>query len=395
MVGLGSTMDAFPLYIPGGRPISIGFICVGIYFLVSLVGFDVNASKNNSNARYVFLPLLYLFVLWVSNLAHANSDGLHFPSTIFLNWLLMFFVLRHALLDDKATTCVLNGISIGAIILTILFFNGIGIETVPTSDGDRITLLGMNSNDLCITESIGLIFLLNEAIFKDEWHLKGIRWLLLILVILEIMMVLAIASRTGTVIVFAAIVISIFVMKGVSKTTKLLIILVGISALVLGSIYMFETDSIIANRMKLVIEEGDTSGRTYIWRAYLQLFPEHPLFGVGETGLIDVCRKAGLRTVMINGHEAAFSPHNVLVELLMTSGLLGLCIMLRFWWMTFKNGFLDYRNKNSSTAVVLVIPLVIVILSGQVLTSKIAWAIYAYLISRGYQNNAKIKILRK
>lgn len=387
MVGLGSTMDAFSLHAPGGRPISMGFICVGIYFLFLLFDLPSSGGIKRKFGSYYLLPVLYILVLWVSNLAYAHASGLYFPMTTFLNWLLMFFILMHTNQDEKAARSVLNGIAAGSIILVLLFVNGVGLETVQTSEGDRIGMMGMNPNDLCITISIGMIFLLNESIFKDGWHLKKARWFLIAVVALEVMMVLTIASRTGTIIISVAFLVSILTFKGVNHTAKFFIIVVGLSVLIFGVNYLWESDSIISTRMKLVLEEGDTSGRTDIWFAYLKLFPEHPFMGVGETGLIDVCRMAGLHTVTINGHETAFSPHNVIVEILMTSGLIGLSFMMLFWLKTFRNAYLDYKNNASTTSLVLIIPLVIVILSGQILTSKIAWSIYAYLITRIHRNS--------
>lgn len=386
LVGFGSAMGAVSIATET-RPISLGLIFSGLYFL-----FVVTDIKNAPNigkmfGRYYLYPLVYILLLWIMNMLYATTGGLHFPTSLFLNWVLMFFILLHSCADTKAVNHILTGVSIGAVIMSILFYLGYGLEYQSTIDGERVSIFGMNGNDVCITQSIGLCVLLNEGIIRNNWRLNFARWLLIIPIILQITMVLALASRTGVIIVALVLTISLLTIQGMKRSTRTIIILIGSVLIGYGVYTLFQSDSVIVTRLLRVVDEGDTSGRTDIWSAYLRLFPEHPVFGVGETGLIDVCRRAGLSTIQVYGHEMAFSPHNVLVEVLMTTGLVGLFLMLKFWIKTFTSAYKGYRLNHITTAIILVIPIVIVILSGQILLSKIAWSLYAYMIIVRFQTS--------
>jgi len=158
-------------------------------------------------------------------------------------------------------------------------------------------------------------------------------------------------------------------------------------ALIYAGSKLLTTDSSMVKRLLLTAEEGNTAGRTDIWKALLPYIWQHPLFGVGQTGYVAISQEA-LGHVYSDG-RGGFSPHNVLLEVTLYTGFVGLMIMLSFWYKIFKIDIKSYLIQKNSTGLISLIPILGCILSGQILTTKIAWLLYAYMLSLEYGNQTK------
>ena len=79
-----------------------------------------------------------------------------------------------------------------------------------------------------------------------------------------------------------------------------------------------------------------------------------------------------------------YSPHNVIMELLMYTGLIGLILWLIFWWNIGKESWVLFKKERLLMAGLMCIPMLACILSGQLLTAKWAYILYAYIMSEYY-----------
>ena len=123
-------------------------------------------------------------------------------------------------------------------------------------------------------------------------------------------------------------------------------------------------------RLMYTLQEGDTSGREIIWRNILPLIRDNPLFGVGTVGYETY-------SIMVFGELK--SPHNVFLEILSYTGILGLSIYIVFLYRIVAKSFKMYTKMNLVLPMLLLIPVFVSIASMQILNVKTGWIIFAYI----------------
>lgn len=381
LVGFSSAFNTFAIQM-GSRPLSVGLIASFLYFISLFPALNSHQweSMIKRSGRFIFLPLYFCLLLTVLNFFYYRGGGNIFPFSIFMDWLLMCFLLYHAFLDNRAVEICLQGFSFGAIILSILFYFGIGLEVNMVQEGERFSMFGSNENVLGIIQAISCAIILNSFILRDRLSIKLFRFLFIVPFVLSATMIVATGSRTALLILASECIFTVLFYQTKTRN-KVFIISVSLISIFLAIQWLLSSDYSIVTRVFLAIEEGNTGGRTEIWERYLSLFPEHPIFGVGEQGLLEVAIRSGVGTTDILGYTTALSPHNVLIEVLMKTGILGLILMGSFWWKTFISAFRSLRLYKETLPLVLAIPVLAVLFSGQILTEKYAWFVYSYMIA--------------
>ena len=380
MVGFASAFNTFAIQF-GSRPLSAGLLATAMYFLSIVPLLEGNLLKRpvKEYGKFIMLPLWFCLLLTIMNIVYYQGGGV-FPFSVFMDWVLMYVLLLHSLSDKRVIDYCLYGFSFGAIVLSVLFYFGIGVEVNTIQEGDRFSMFGSNENVLGIIQAISVAVILNLFILKDRLNLHRVRYVFLAPIVLSVTMIMATGSRTALLILSIVFVISLLFYQ--TKTYyKVIIIAIGFVVGYFALQWFLTSDSTILARVFTSIDEGNTGGRTYIWERYLAYFPEHPILGVGDAGMMDLAIKSGVGTTEVLGYRTALSPHNVLIEVLMETGLVGLLIMLAFWWKTFKCSFKSLKRYRVSLPLVLIAPVVVVLFTGQLLAEKYAWFIYAYMIA--------------
>lgn len=379
LVGFGGAFYTLPI---GG--VSVGFLCAGIYFVLMIPLLSGLSHISQIYGGYYKLPLIYLLIVTVLNLFYLNISSDFFPTSCFLCWLLFALILLHSLSDNKAPSFVMTGFSLGTIVLATLFYLGIGVESTIAAEGERFTMYGANSNIVGIMQCFGFIIILNSIVLQDTLKIKSFRLLFIIPLISQVGLILATGSRTAFVILFVILVLSVVFVQTKKRYSKYLFVLAGLISLYLAMKVFLASDLTILARILTSTEQGNTSGRTDIWLTYLKLFPQHPIFGSGTIGFGQLAKTVGLTMSNIEAGGSsvvAYSPHNVLIEVLMTSGIVGLWVMVKFWYSTIQSAYVGFKITKNTTAMLLIIPIAIVMLSGQLLIEKYAWFAYAYMIT--------------
>lgn len=374
----------------GGRNWTIATILTGLYMLkLAPIFFRSIRTIWRKYKTYVISPLVFWVLLTFMNAFYSDPMN-NIPiinSTVFMCYLLYLFFIVHFENDKDAYKYALNGFVVGNIIMSVLFLLGIGVEFDVESE--RLSMFGSNENQLGIYMDIATIIIISMWIMDDAFHLKKWRYLLFLLLFPMLSLIVATASRTALLIVVIALLISILTRKSSSIFYKFLFVVVGCVALIYGYHVLIPEDSVMAERMELTVEDGNTSGRTDIVEQLIPYAWEHPFFGVGQTGYVEIAILALSKVSVIGGVTYGYSPHNVLVEILLYTGLFGLFAMLIFWTGVFKCAYSFYKRNDSALFILLLIPIAACIFSGQILGDKFAWLIYAVIIfgSNNLKNN--------
>lgn len=114
-----------------------------------------------------------------------------------------------------------------------------------------------------------------------------------------------------------------------------------------------------------VIKSGDTSNRDLIWDALLVYFTDNFLFGIGRTGFVSIVGE--------------MSPHNVLLEIFIYTGFVGVIIFCFFYFFIIRKAFQRIKFENNALPFILLIPISFLFFSGQIFDKKIVWVILSYI----------------
>lgn len=367
---------------------AIAFLFYFVSILPLLKGFG---SLSKTYGKYIFAPIGYIVVLFFTNFVYSYGGGQPFiDKSLLLNYLVMPLILVNVRKDANVTKYAFLGMALGGVLLGLCFWLGIGI----TMRSDRLSIFGANENELGLIGVFSILSITALLLVEDFFHLKKWKWLFLPFLVPPFSLMIASASRVAIVALAVALVALILFLPG-SKVKKLIFAVVGGALLIIGNKLLLESDSMIAFRMLELVEDGNMSGREYIWKAFLKEFPGSPIIGYGETGLVEVARKAGQEVMVINGVEYADSIHNVLLEILLKGGILGLLFMVPFFVKVYKASIVALRKSGDILGLLVGIPVLGMILSAQIFSDKSAWLAFAYMAVAGAQAKLKTRTTKK
>ena len=361
---------------------SMGLFSSALYFL-SLISLIPMIKKIGSfHGKFVWNILYYIvFFTFVNILNKCGYNTPVFPFSMFMCFILMLFLLVHSLIDRKALSYCMYGMAFGGILMSVFFALGIGIEI---GEDLRLVMFGENSNALGIYMGLSSIVILNGFILNDELKLKKVRLLFILAFIPIVGLLFATGSRTAFLIFALSVIAIIGFYPTKSALGKIAFIILGIVCCSYAFNKLVDSDSILIERLTTTVEEGNSSGRDKITESLTPYVFESPIWGYGQTGYVNVAKTALNHISIIGGVTYGFSPHNVVMELLIYTGIIGLILWLIFWWKIGKESWILFKEKRLLMVGLMCIPMLACILSGQLLTAKWAYILYAYIMSEYY-----------
>jgi len=319
------------------------------------------------NLKSILLPLWFFFgLLTIMGLINANEFYPEFFETpIFLNILLFWFIINHVRKDYFILEKAMLSFALGSVTLAILFIADIGVVYI---DG-RLSMFGSNANNIGLRISISSIILF-VTVIQNRLNLGSYRYVILLLLPFMLRVIAETGSRLSTISFILAFVIGITLYKSKYLWSKILLITGGILFISFLTLWMLNSE-ILKERLLNTVNSKEVGGRDEIWIEIFPLLKENPVFGVGITGY---------RQFATYIYGETFSPHNVILEVLCYTGIIGLSFYLIFLYQIFKRSYLSYKNNGILLPLLLILPVIGLILGGQILDVKFGWIIFAYII---------------
>jgi O-antigen ligase len=253
--------------------------------------------------------------------------------------------------------------ALGSFVLSILYSLGIGVDYV----GERVTIFGENQNAIGSKMSISIVVLL-LVILQNRLKLKWYRYLLCI----PIPFLLKLMAETGSRIAFTQLALSLIIGSILFKTKnirgKVVVFIISIFLILIMGIILMQSE-IMMKRLFETVEDSALGGRSKIWSGIIPLIISNPIYGVGETGY---------KYYSMITFSKLTSPHNVILELICYTGLLGLTIYLVYIYQICKRGYQSYKKKGLLLPILLLLYVFGMLFTGQILYDKIGWIIFAY-----------------
>jgi len=346
---------------------------ISLYFLTILFEFYSHLKLRDYGTFFYPLIIYFIIQITVSYIHKTYHYDKFFDFPFFLNILILLVVINHSRRHPQLLYNCLLSFALGGILLTILFFLDIKVEAILNG---RVTIFGDNPNSIGIKLAISVLILLTYFFDKNRSN-RFARFILILLLPLMLKFLTDTGSRVAFISLFAGLLIFVVFRRSFSLFTRITTFIVGI-ILVIGIWYLLSQNVIISNRLTDSFTERDISGRDLTWEKLTPLILSNIFFGVGTTGYAKY----------VEGVFHYFtSPHNGIVEALCYTGIFGTFFFFVFVYLVIKRSIFVYKIESNLLPILLLMPFIGLLLSGQIFYPKEVWIIFAYIIA---QNNQQI-----
>lgn len=352
---------------------NLGFLSipkiVAFFYFIFIIP-SIQGLSKKKNLGFIFIPIFsfFIFLVFINIFNISASSFAFFDFTMFINIIIFWICTIHFCRDIRIANTAILYLALGSALLAYFNFLGIGIE--PDEQG-RIYIFGDNPNFVGIKMSISIILIL-FLVVQNNLGLNWLRYLLLIPIPIMLKLLIETGSRVSLISFVLMILVGFYYVKKSGFFIKLFLFFALIAVAFFIYNLIFENQLILL-RLSSSIEDKDLAGRDLIFSDIWDVVKYNFIFGIGQTGYFV---KFG------DG-----SPHNVLLEIFCYSGIIGVLIYLTFLINVFRAAIISKIIENNILPLLLLIPLLGLILSGQILTLKLGWVILSYVASRIYFTN--------
>lgn len=326
--------------------------------------------------KYIKVVSFYFFILTVNNFIN-RGDGYNniIDIPFFLNLLVFIILCNYTMVDKKILLKGLVVLSLSSFFLAMLYFSGFAVEGEGELEG-RSSIFGMNQNHLGVTLCIS-IFVLLSVVFENKLELNKNRSLFLIPIPFLLVFMLGTGSRVAFISLVLGVFSLLFLNRSLNTTKKYLIATISLFfLLMLWAVFLKNT--LVVGRLFDSISEGDLSSRDLIWLSIYDVIVNNAIIGIGETGY-------GAK--MMAWADNVPSPHNVFIEVICYTGLVGLIVFIVFLKrIYYKAKEMNVKGKEL-LPIILLIPFFGNLLSGQLFDMKQYWVLLAFIASDSYNEN--------
>ena len=303
----------------------------------------------------------------------------YFSLILFLNIVVFYLMLIQSSTDHNAVRRALNCYVIGGLVLSVFFI--LGIEVDSAFEEERVSLFGVNQNMLAVNLSVVLLIIVHRLF--DRLPINQFLTIIYITFIPVLIYFMAsTGSRSGFMSLFTGLVVFFTLRRTKNLKSRIYVLIFGACAVIL-MVNFFLENKVIGERLNNSIETGDLSGRDLYWEEMLDLTLINPFFGIGRTGFaFETDRIFGVYT----------SSHNAFLEILIMGGFVSLLFFMVFVYSLIKEAIKQFWKLNQLLSLMLMLPIIIMILVGHPLGTKISWGIFAFIIAydeAGVDSNKK------
>jgi O-antigen ligase len=241
--------------------------------------------------------------------------------------------------------------------------------------GERVSALGQNANSAAMILAAGLVALIGLTFVRRSrsrlrFLITGILGALLGFAVLET------GSRGGLASLLAGMLV--FALAADSLRLRLrngAIAVVAISLLTFATLRL----PVMKNRLEDSMRTGNMAGREQLYPALWAMFLERPVQGWGPvTNTYELAQRIGERE---RPHRAA---HNIVLELLTATGLVGTVPFLVGAWLCVRGAWQARRGEHGVLPLAIFASLLIANMSGDWIASKLVWLVLAYALASGW-----------
>ena len=338
------------------------FSKLALIFLFSSSSLNIKVFHSLKKVKELSILILIYFILFtICNYINRTSLSNDYIDLLFCSNILAFLImLSIALISPLFMLKALLVFVVSNILVCFFFFFGIGLS--EATEG-RFSMFNMNENYLGINLAISFLIIIS-LLFENKLQLSIKRYFLILTLPFLFFLIVKTGSRVAFLSIFFGLFFFILLNKSLNIIQKTFFFIISfISSIILFSLFLKNT--FMFERLMDVIKSGDTSNRDLIWDALLVYFTDNFLFGIGRTGFVSIVGE--------------MSPHNVLLEIFIYTGFVGVIIFCFFYFFIIRKAFQRIKFENNALPFILLIPISFLFFSGQIFDKKIVWVILSYI----------------
>ena len=369
-------------YDPLGTSGSFSLIkLIGIFYLLSIfLNPSILTSLNKVMLEFVWPKLLLIFWITIVSLLNFNELSTRFVDVaVILNLFIFIAIINHSLREEALLDKCFIFYVIGSITVSMLIFLNIGVSE---DIGGRAQFFNSDLNQLAIKLTASFLIIISFFI-NDNLALGKYRFLLVAFLPFLFVAISRSGSRTALILIVLVILFLLFLWALNSKRKVVTFFITSISAasIVIGVIYAieaFQESSVAIERLALTGSELDNSegARFFLWAGFVSIilnYNNNLFFGNGLSGFDQLA---------YDFFGFVPSTHNVLLEVIIYTGIFGLILYLIFLYKSISAAINLYRFNNNLIGVILVPVAFTFIVALQGLSEKLCWLIFAYVVSK-------------
>jgi O-antigen ligase len=345
-----------------------GISVTSVIFAFYLTAFVLNKRFEFSRKAINLGGLAFLIIFFAAISSIINIDGQSEKITDYsiIFCIILFIVsMSH---QEKFPDLIKYGLiyfSFGSAVIGLITIFGFGTEY--DADG-RLTIFGDNAN------LVGLRMSIAFSVFAFLIMQGGRGVLFKLLLGAASLLVFSVMITTGSRSAFISLSVSLMVLIFSNMKTVKSLFLSSIALTILSSgiyWYLFETENALSDRLVKSYTERDTAGRGDVWQLYANelLDANKLIFGLGFSGFEDTSRRL---------FNSVLSPHNVLLEVALISGVSGLLVFVILNAKAGVSAVRLYRKNRFILPFMLLSQYFASVITGQTLNNKIMWLILAF-----------------
>lgn len=311
-------------------------------FLIALMAYGMYRNRDIINKTYI-TPIFFIFsVFYILKVMYTENMGFQMTRPWFEY---VFYYLSYSFFPFLFFSSI-NFKKYKKLIIDILILSGFifGVASIYMFKGvllsggiGRISLLTYETGDsiisplaLAYSGSLTIILCTYKLIYEVNSRIYTVY---ILLTMLTSFILFFLGSTRGS-LVTILLCLFVFLYFGNNKN-KLKVIFYFILSIPLLFYGVQKTGSAIIERSMSTVETGDSSGRETLWNDAINEFTNNPILG----GRIEI---------------SGVYPHNLFIEILMATGIVGFLIFMIFLVGSIKNGFLAAKANS-----IYIIPLLI------------------------------------
>lgn len=271
--------------------------------------------------RRIPMPLIWFTLsVWVLAISAVVNGVQHTDQVIkhFINLALMLaflWAMSNVLTDARAVRLMILGYIAAITVRAGMQVLNIGVSRIAVwTGGERIAVLGQNTNWSAIILSAGLVLVVGLLAAPGKW-LPRFPFLTWPLAALLGWATIQTGSRGGLLCVAAGLVVFLF--SGRTPAIRIRNVVIGLLAIAGIGLAALKSP-MMANRLRQSATEGNLAGRERIYPAVASMVTERPILGWGPVeNQYEIGRRINERV------RPSRDAHNLIGELLSASGMLG------------------------------------------------------------------------
>lgn len=329
--------------------------------------------------RSVPRPLLWfaahvwlLALLWIVLANEQTALTMRHVLTLVM-LLLLVWVVYNLLADPRVLRGVLLAIVLSCTARAAMQWLGIGATSYEVwTGGERVTLFGQNANLSAMILSAGLVTVLGLRVTRAYWlpRFDFVSWPLAALMGFAIIQT---GSRGGLLCVAGGLLV--FFLHGRTLGRRLLNVGVGLAAISLLTWGALQSE-MMRGRILESTEGGKFAGREQIYPAAMAMIEERPLLGWGPIdNQFEIARRMQYQAAPRR------DAHNLLLELMTTSGVLGTIPFLIGLGLCVRAAWRARRGLLGVLPLALLVAVLMGTVTGTWIASKILWMTLAFVLA--------------